>query len=158
MGISKVLDIHKSYILNFVNEILTGRCAESFKHYFQYKRDYPRAIEYILKILDWFSVDTMDYITMFRSRLVELAMWDIYMLCKECYAAWWLRDDKSQASIRRDILQDPQNIRRVAPEGLLNKWFNLSNITSMTMHTNVIDVYRGNTWHYYHGSSKLIFQ
>ena len=48
---------------------------------------------------------------------------DIYMLCKECYAAWWLMDDKSQASIRRDILQDPQNIPGVAPEGLLNKLF-----------------------------------
>ena len=43
----------------------------------------------------------------------------IYMLCKECYAAWWLGDDKSQASIRRDILQDPQNIPGVATEGLL---------------------------------------
>ena len=63
------------------------------------------------------------------------------MLCKECYAAWWPGDDKSQASIRRDILLDPQNIPGVAPEGLLNKLFYSSNITLMTMHTIDINVY-----------------
>ena len=63
------------------------------------------------------------------------------MLCKEYNAACGLGDDKSQASIRRDILQDPQNIPGVAPEGLLNKLFYSSNITLMTMHTIDINVY-----------------
>ena len=53
----------------------------------------------------------------------------------------WLMNDKSQASIRRDILQNPQNIPAVAPEGLLNKLFYSSNITLMTMHTIDINVY-----------------
>ena len=86
----------------------------------------------------------MDYLIKFRSRFAALAVFyvkDIYMLCKECYAAWWLSDDKSQASIRRDILQDPQNIPGVEPEGLLNKLFYSSNITLMTMHTIDINEY-----------------
>ena len=86
----------------------------------------------------------MVYLIKFRSRFVKLATFnvkDIYMLYKECYAAWWLSDDKSQASISRDSLQDSQNIPGVAPEGLLNKLFYSSNITLMTMHTIDINVY-----------------
>ena len=64
----------------------------------------------------------MDYLIKFGSRFVKLTVFyvkDIYMFCKECYAAWWLRDDKSQASIRRDILKDPQNIPGVAVEQIV---------------------------------------
>ena len=39
MNISKASDIYQSNILNFVNEILAGRCPESFQHYSQYKRE-----------------------------------------------------------------------------------------------------------------------
>ena len=94
------------------------------------------------------SVDTTDCIKTLRFRLVEMEVFyvkDRNMLCKECYATWWLRDDKSQGSIRRDTLQDPQNIPAVAPEGLLNRLFYLSNTTLMAMHTIGINVYHGNT-------------
>ena len=54
--------------------------------------DNPRAMELILNenLRIYISVDTMDYLIKFRSRFVELAVFyvkDIYMLCKECYAA-----------------------------------------------------------------------
>ena len=39
MNILKVSDIYKSNVLNFVNEILSGRCPEPFRCYFQYKRE-----------------------------------------------------------------------------------------------------------------------
>ena len=38
IDILRISDMCKSYILDFVNEILAWRCPESFKHYFQYKR------------------------------------------------------------------------------------------------------------------------
>ena len=39
MIILKVSDIYKSNVLNFVNEILSGRCPEPFRCYFQYRRE-----------------------------------------------------------------------------------------------------------------------
>ena len=75
-----------------------------------------------------FLFDAVDYTTTFRSRIVGLAVFyakDIYILSNEWYAAWWPRDDKSQASTKGDIREDPQNNSGVAPEGMLNKLYHL---------------------------------